>query len=264
MPTVTSKDGSTIAYDRTGDGPPLILVAGSFQDRKAMGAYARPLDAHFTVYAYDRRGRGDSGDNQPYAIQREIDDIAALIDDAGGQAFVFGGSSGAVLSLDAVEHGLNIPKLAIYEPPFAVDDSRPPVPENLVDELATLIAAGQRSEAAAAYLTKGGVLTGDVVAQMAAQPYWQTDVVPVAHTLLYDAIIMSGTLTGGPLPTDRWTHVTQPTLIMNGTASFPWTAAGANALATVLPNATRQTFEGEAHEVSPAALAPALVEFFIS
>jgi pimeloyl-ACP methyl ester carboxylesterase len=264
MPTVTSKDGTIIAYDRTGEGPPLIIVAGSFEDRKAMGAYARPLAEHFTVYAYDRRGRGDSGDNQPYAIEREIEDIAALIDEAGEPAFVFGGSSGAVLSLDAVEHGLDIPKLAVYEPPFSVDDSRPPIPDDFVDELTSLVAAGRPSEVATVYLVKGGVLSEESVAQMAAAPYWETDVVPVAHTLLYDAIIMDGTVSGGPLPTDRWAHVTQPTLIMNGTQSFTWAGAAANALAALLPNATRKTFDGEEHQVSPQTVAPAMVEFFTS
>jgi pimeloyl-ACP methyl ester carboxylesterase len=264
MPTVTSKDGTIIAYDRTGEGPPLIIVAGSFEDRNAMGAYARPLAEHFTVYAYDRRGRGDSGDTQPYAVEREIEDIAALIDEAGGPAFVFGGSSGAVLSLDAVEHGLDIPKLAVYEPPFSVDDTRPPIPADLVDQLTNLIAAGRPGDAAKTYLTKGGVLSEEQVAEMAAAPYWETDVVPVAHTLLYDAIIMDGTLSGGPLPTDRWTHVTQPVLVMNGTRSFAWAGAAANALAALLPDATRTTFEGEEHQVTPETVAPAMIEFFTS
>jgi pimeloyl-ACP methyl ester carboxylesterase len=261
---VTSKDGTVIAYDRTGDGPPLIIVAGAFQDRKAMGAYARPLAEHFSVYAYDRRGRGDSGDTPPYAIEREIEDIAALIDEAGGEAFVFGGSSGAVLALDAAEHGLNIPKMALYEPPFVVDDSRPPVPDDLVDELTKLIEEGRRGEAATVYLTKGAAMPEEAVAQMRAEPYWETDVLPVAHTLLYDAIIMAGTMTGQPLPAQRWAHVTTPTLIINGTKSFVWVDAAADALAKVLPNATRRTFEDEAHDVSPETVAPAIVEFFTS
>ncbi len=264
MSTVTSNDGTIIAYDRTGEGPPLILVAGAFQGRKAMGAYAAPLADHFTVYAYDRRGRGDSGDTPPYAIDREIADIAALIDEAGGKAFVFGGSSGAVLALDAAEHGLNIPKLAVYEPPFVVDDSRPSVPDDLVDELASLLAAGRRSEAATIYLTKGAAMPGEAVAQMESAPYWATDVVPVAHTLLYDAIIMAGTMTGGPLPAQRWANLAAPTLVINGTKSFAWVDAATAALATVLPNATRRTFEDEEHEVSPTTLAPAMIEFFTS
>ena len=135
MAITPSKDGTRIAYDKTGQGPALILVAGAFQDRMAMGAYARPLSEHFTIYNYDRRGRGESGDIQPYAIQREIEDIDALVQEAGGSAYVFGGSSGGVLTLDAAAHGLNITKLAVYEPPFVVDDSREPPPENILDQL---------------------------------------------------------------------------------------------------------------------------------
>jgi len=132
---IFSKDGTNIAYDKTGQGPALIIVAGAFQDRMAMAAYAEPLSKHFTVYNYDRRGRGESGDTQPYAVEREIEDIDALIQEAGGSAFVFGGSSGGVLILDAAAHGSNITKLAIYEPPFVLDDSREPVPANMVDQL---------------------------------------------------------------------------------------------------------------------------------
>src|SRR6266540_5689115 len=135
MALTVSADGTKIAYDKTGQGPALILVAGAFQDRLAMGAYAEPLSKHFTVYNYDRRGRGESGDTQPYAVQREIEDIDALIQEAGGSAFVFGGSSGGVLTLDAAAHGSNITKLAIYEPPFVVDDSRDPIPADMVDQL---------------------------------------------------------------------------------------------------------------------------------
>src|SRR6185295_4616693 len=142
-------------YDKTGQGPALILVAGAFQDRMAMGAYAGPLSQHFTVYNYDRRGRGESGDTQPYAVAREIEDIDALIEEAGGSAFVFGGSSGGVLTLDAVAQGLNITKLAIYEPPFVVDDSRDPVPEDIVDQLKGLINSGRKGDAAEMFMTKG-------------------------------------------------------------------------------------------------------------
>ena len=113
MATTLSKDGTIITYDKTGQGPALILVAGAFQDRMAMGAYAGLLSEHFTVYNYDRRGRGESDDTQPYAVEREIEDIDALIQEAGGSAFVFGGSSGGVLTLDAAAHGLNITKLVV-------------------------------------------------------------------------------------------------------------------------------------------------------
>src|SRR5689334_13273572 len=158
MATTLSKDGTKIAYDKTGQGPALILVAGAFQDRRAMSIYAGPLSEHFTVYNYDRRGRGESGDMPPYAVEREIEDIDALIQAAGGSAFVFGGSSGGVLTLDAAAHGLSITKLAIYEPPFVVDDSREPPPEDIVDQLKDLIASSRRGDAAEIFMTKGSLM----------------------------------------------------------------------------------------------------------
>src|SRR5678816_4271016 len=183
MATTFSKDGTRIVYDKTGQGPALIIVAGAFQDRMAMRSYAGPLSEHFTVYNYDRRGRGESGDTQPYAVQREVEDIDALIQEAGGSAFVFGGSSGGVLTLDAAAHGLNITKLAVYEPPFVVDDSREPPPENIVDQLKDLMASGRRGDAAETFMTKGSLLPADVVTGMRAQPFWSS-VEAVAHTLV--------------------------------------------------------------------------------
>ena len=199
MTATPSRDSTLIAFDKTGQGPALILVAGAFQDRMAMNAYAQPLSEYFTVYHYDRRGRGQSGDTQPYSVEREIEDIDALIQEAGGSAFVFGGSSGGVLTLDAAAHGLNITKLAVYEPPFVVDDSRDPVPEHIVDQLQVLIASGRRGEAAEIFMTKGSLLPADVVAGMRTQPFW-SNVEAVAHTLVYDAMIMEVTMQGNPIP----------------------------------------------------------------
>lgn len=262
MATTTSQDGTTIAYDVIGSGPAVILVAGAFQDRRAMAAYATPLAQRCTVYTYDRRGRGDSGDTRPYAIAREVEDIAALIDAAGGSACVFGGSSGAVLALDAAEAGLDIPKLALYEPPFVVDDSRPPVPDDLVDHLRALIDAGRRGDAAELYLTKGADLGADEVGQMRAAPFWADGVEAVAHTLIYDATIMDGTMTGGPLPARRWADIGVPTLIMSGGRSYPWVEAATEALAKLLPHADVVRFENESHAVLPDTVAPVLLRFF--
>ena len=251
MATVVSKDGTRIAYDKTGQGPALILVAGAFQDRMAMSPYAGPLAEHFTVYNYDRRGRGESGDTQPYAVEREIEDIDALIQEAGGSAFVFGGSSGGVLTLDAVAHGLNITKLAVYEPPFVVDDTREPPPEDIVDQLKDLIASGRRGDAAEVFMTKGSLMPADMVAGMRTQPFWPS-VEAVAHTLVYDAMIMEGTMRGGPLPLDRWKAVTIPTLIIYGGAGPAWSQNAAKALIKLLPNAEEQRLEGQfqlRHEV---------------
>jgi len=258
-----SKDGTKVAYDKTGQGPSLIIVAGAFQDRMAMAAYAEPLSKHFTVYNYDRRGRGESGDNQPYTVEREIEDIDALIQEAGGSAFVFGGSSGGVLTLDAVAHGLNITKLAIYEPPFVVDDSRDPVPENIVDQLKDMIVSGRRGDAAETFMTKGSLMPADTVAGMRTQPFWP-GVETVAHTLVYDATIMEGTMQGAPLPSDRWKAVIIPTLVIYGGVGPAWSRNAAEALIEMLPHAERQTLEAEFHNLSPDVLTQVLEKFFLA
>ena len=263
MGTTFSKDGTKIAYDKTGQGPALILVAGAFQDRMAMSGYAEPLSKHFTVYNYDRRGRGESGDTQPYAVEREIEDIDALIKEAGGSAFVFGGSSGGVLTLDAAAHGSKITKLAIYEPPFVVDDSRDPVPENIVDQLKDMVASGRRGDAAETFMTKGSLMPADMVAGMRTQPFWPS-VEAVAHTLVYDATIMGGTMQGTPLPVDRWVTVTIPTLVIYGGAGPAWSRNAAEALVQLLPHAERQTLEGQFHTLTPDALTPVLEKFFLT
>lgn len=263
MATTLSKDGTKIAYDKTGQGPALILVAGAFQDRMAMSSYAEPLSKQFTVYNYDRRGRGESGDTQPYAIESEIEDIDALIQEAGGSAFVFGGSSGGVLTLDAAAHGLNITKLAVYEPPFVVDDSREPSPENIVDQLKDLIASGRRGDAAEIFMTKGSLMPADMVAGMRTQPFWPS-VEAVAQTLVYDAMIMDGTMRGRPLPMDRWRAVTIPTLVIYGGAGPAWSRNAAEALIELLPHAERQTLEAEFHTLTPEVLTRVLEQFFLA
>lgn len=263
MATTFSKDGTKIVYDKTGQGPALIMVAGAFQGRMAMAAYAEPLSKSFTVYNYDRRGRGDSEDTQPYAIEREIEDINALIQEAGGSAFVFGGSSGGVLTLDAAAHGSNITKLAVYEPPFVVDNSRDPVSDDMVEQLKELIASGRGGNAAALFMTKGSLMPADMVAGMRAQPFW-SEVEAVAHTLVYDATIMDGTMRGTPLPADRWAAVTIPTLVLYGGAGSAWSRNAAEALVELLPNAERQILEGQFHTLTPEVLTPVLEKFFLA
>lgn len=154
METVTSRDGATIAFDRSGEGPPVILVVGAFNDRSTGAPLAAHLAPHFTVFTYDRRGRGDSGDTAPYAVEREIDDLDALITAAGGSACVFGYSSGAVLSLMAARR-LAITKLALYDPPFLVDDGRPRPPADLALQIAELVSSGRRGDAVELFQTKG-------------------------------------------------------------------------------------------------------------
>lgn len=263
MATTFSKDGTKIVYDKTGQGLALIIVAGAFQDRTAMTAYAEPLSKRFTVYNYDRRGRGESGDNQPYAVEREIEDIDALIQEAGGSAFVFGGSSGGVLTMDAAAHGSNITKLAVYEPPFVVDNSRDPVPADIVGQLKEMLAAGRRGDAAETFMTRGSLMSADMVAGMRKQPFWPS-VEAVAHTLVYDAMIMDGTMQGTPLPVDRWANVTIPTLVIYGSAGPSWSRNAAEALIKLLPQAEGQTLQGQFHTLTPDALTPVLEKFFLT
>ena len=263
MNKVLSNDGTQIAYDKTGQGPALILVAGAFQGRMAMAGYAEPLSENFTVYNYDRRGRGDSGDHALYAIEREIEDIDALIAEAGGSAFVFGGSSGGVLTLDAAAHGSNITKLALYEPPFVVDDSREPVAEDMVDQLKELVASGRRGDAAELFMTKGSLMPADMVAGMRTQPFWP-EVEAVASTLVYDAIIMDGTMRGVPLPPARWSSIGIPVLVMYGGGGPVWSQSAAKALLELLPNARQEILEGQFHTLTPEILAPVLERFFLA
>ena len=262
MAITVSKDGTKIAYDKTGNGPALILVAGAFQDRMAMSAYAEPLSQRFTVYNYDRRGRGESDDTPPYAIAREIEDLDAVIQEAGGSACVFGGSSGGVLTLDAVAHGSHITKLAVYEPPFVVDDSRAPVAEDMVDQLKNMIVSGRRGDAAETFMTKGSLMPAEMVAGMRTQPFW-SEVEAVAPTLVYDAMIMNGTMRGTPLPVDRWSSVTIPTLVIYGGDGPAWSRHAAESLVALLPHAEDKALEGQFHTLTPEALTPVLENFFL-
>lgn len=194
-------------------------------------------------------------------MEREIEDIGALIQAAGGSALLFGGSSGAVLALEAAAHGLAITKLALYEPPFVVDDSRQPLPDNFVEQLKKMVAAGRRGDAAEAFMTTGANVPAEEVAEMRRAPYWP-GVEAVAHTLIYDATIMGSTMSGKILPAARWAAVTVPTLVMDGGQSPAWARNAVQALVNILPNAQRRTLPGQVHNVGPEALAPALEAFF--
>jgi pimeloyl-ACP methyl ester carboxylesterase len=260
---VVSKDGTTIAFDRYGDGAPIVLVGGAFQYRAfdpPTVELAKLLSAEFSVLHYDRRGRGDSGDTEPYAAQREIDDLHALITEAGGSAFVFGNSSGGPLALDAAAAGLAIDKLVLYEAPFVVDDSRAPVPSDYLDRLRALLSEGRRGDMVELFMATVIGLPDEMVAGMRQSPMWP-GFEAVAHTLIYDGVVMEGTQTGKPLPAGRWASVSAPTLVLDGGASDAWMHAAADALADALPNARRHTLEGQTHAVEPAVLAPMVREF---
>jgi pimeloyl-ACP methyl ester carboxylesterase len=278
MKTVTSKDGTTIAFDQLGKGPAVILVNGALGTRShAMAnSMADILSKHFTVIDYDRRGRGDSGDTPLYAVQREIEDIEALINEAGGSAFLFGNSSGAILALEAARVLTNkVKKLALFEPPFIIDNSRPPLPVDYVEQLNAAIAAGRPGDAVEIFMTKAMLIPSEFVTMMRNAPMDQTfgdetgakppewaEMEKVAHTLAYDGMIVKDFLAGKPLPPKRWASFTARTLVIVGGNSEPFFHDGAQALVDDMPNAQRRILEGQDHAVSPAALAPVLTEFF--
>ena len=262
---VTSKDGTRIAFDRIGQGPPVVMVAGAFYNRAFGNPWGEAIAPRFTVFNYDRRGRNESGDTQPYAVEREVEDIEAVIREAGSSAYVFGMSSGAVLALEAAAHGLPIKKLALYEPPLLVDDSRTPVPADYLERIHQAVAEGRRGDAVEIFLTEAVQVPSEAVAQMReGDPSW-SGLEAVAHTLAYDGAVMEGLMEGKPFPADRagsWASVSVPTLVMVGGATWPFMHSGADALVSVLKNPQRKTLEGQGHDVKPEVLAPALIEFF--
>jgi pimeloyl-ACP methyl ester carboxylesterase len=263
MQKVISSDGTAIAYDKVGQGPAVILVDGALNRRGASlsGPLAELLAPHFTVYTYDRRGRGDSTDTPPYAVQREIDDLHALMQDAGGSVFVYGISSGAALALEAAAQGFPISKLALYEAPFVVDSSRKPIPQDYVTHMNQLVAADRRGDAVKYFMTKGVGLPSIFVTMMRFMPGW-SNMTAMAHTLPYDTALTADKQQGKPLPAERWTSVTMLTLVMDGGKSPTWMRNGMKALSQALPCATYRTLEGQMHIVKPEAVAPPLTEFF--
>lgn len=258
MNKVTSKDGTAIAFERTGKGPAVVLVGGILGDRSQQAPLATLLAEDFTVFNYDRRGHGASGDTTPYAVEREIEDLEAIINESGGSAFVYGTSGCAVLALEAAAHGLapRMKKLAIWEPPYIVDDSRPRAPRDYQEQLTELLSAGRRGDMVELFFTKAVGLPVEFVAQMRQAPFWAAQE-SLAHTLIYNAMIMGDF----SLPTERIATVNIPILVIDG-GEAPWLSHAAQAVADVLPNAQRRTLKGQPHNVSPEAIAPVLIEFF--
>jgi pimeloyl-ACP methyl ester carboxylesterase len=259
MNKVISNDGTQIAYDKRGQGPAVILVDGALCYRSfgPMTRLSELLAPHFTVYSYDRRGRGESGDTQPYALTREIEDLDALIDEAGGSALVFGTSSGACLALEsALKLGSKIRKLAMYEAPYSSEKGVAQAWKEYRQELAKLLAAGRRGDAAALFMKSVGT-PEEQIAGMRQAPVWAM-FEAVAPTLAYDATTLGDDRS---IPTKRAAKVTLPTLVMNGTA-IPFMIDTAQTLAKAIPHAEHCTLEGQTHDVNLEVLAPVLVEFF--
>lgn len=265
--SVVSKDGTTIAYTQAGSGPVVIIVSPALSPGASGARLAALLAQNFTVFTYDRRGRGQSTDTQPYAVEREVEDIEALIDSAGGSAALFGGSSGAALALEAANRLPDkVRQLAAFEPPFIVDDSRPPVPADFVAKVRELVAGDRRSDAVEYFMVAGVGLPAEVAAKMKEAPMWGA-MEKLAHTLEYDGRVMGDTQRGKPLPTDRWTAVRMPTLVLAGERSDAFLQNSAKALADVLPQAQLKTLAGMDHSamfMAPGQIATVLTEFFQS
>ena len=264
MNTVRSADGTTIAFTKAGQGPPLILVDGALCSRSfgPMPKLAAQLTPHFTVYTYDRRGRGASGDTPPYAADREVDDIEALVTMAGETVFVHGTSSGSALALEAAKRVPAIGKLAVYEPPFIVDGTRSPIPGDYLARLNRLVADGRRGDAVKMFMRFVGT-PAIFTAVMPFTPVWPK-LKAVAPTLPYDITIVQDHQRGTPFLPAEWAAVKVRTLVAAGGKSPAWMANATRALADALPDAQYRTLPGQNHMVKPQAIAPVLTEFFLA
>jgi pimeloyl-ACP methyl ester carboxylesterase len=256
-----SKDGTVISYERSGRGPALILVDGALCSRAfgPMPKLAPLLAEHFTVFMYDRRGRGQSGDTQPYSKEREVEDIAALIREAGGSAFLVGLSSGAALALEAAASGLPVTKVAAYEPPFIAEGTHHVVPDHQ-RQLRALVGEGKRGGAVQYFMRDMVGVPAPAVLVMRLMPWMWRKLEAVAHTLPYDAAVMGDF----KVPTARLRSIAIPTLVMHGSKTDVRLRNAANAAAGAIPGARHTTLAGQTHNVKPAALTPAVVEFFKS
>lgn len=260
MDKVISKDGTPIAYEKLGAGPALILVDGAMCSRKfgPMPKLAPLLAQHFTVFMYDRRGRGDSGDTQPYAKEREIEDLDALIQAAGGSAFVVGLSSGGGLALEAAASGLKIQKLVAYEPPYIANHDPSHAKADHEAQLKQRLAEGQRGQALKYFMRDMVGVPGFAVFMTRLMPGVWKKLEAVAHTLPYDARIM-GDFT---VPTARLASIQVPSLILYGGKTNAKLKHAAETVASTVPRAQRRTLDGQTHNVDPKVLTPAVAEFF--
>ncbi|MGY1782356.1 alpha/beta fold hydrolase [Geodermatophilus sp. SYSU D01036] len=258
--TVRSADGTPVAYEVWGSGPPLVTVCGATCDRALMRPTARALGEHATAVAYDRRGRGDSGDTLPYAVEREVEDLAALVDAVGGRASLYGHSSGAALALRAVAAGLPVDRFVLHDPPFAPDDPA------LRDESRTfaagildLLAAGERDEAVDRWC-RGTGMPGEVVDAVRSTPRW-AELVALAPTLAYEIAVLDSVETGGAVPEDVARRAARPGLVLVGGDSPPFMQEVARRVAELLPAGALRVLPGSGHVVAPEVLAPLVAEF---
>ncbi len=263
MDALSSRDGTTIAYDRQGMGPALILVDGALTVHSSGGKseLARLLGQQLTVYGYDRRGRGESGDTLPYAIDREIDDIEALIDHAGGPAFLYGHSSGGPLAMRAaIRLGSMVSKIAMYEAPYNNDPDAQESWRQYLRQLARALAEDRRGDAVALFMRFAGT-PAEEIDGMRRAPFWP-GMESIAPTLAYDHAEILGELWS--VPAELAARVSVPALVMSGDAGLAFMPEAARALSQAIPLGQLRILEGQTHAVDPAVLAPVLAEFFTS
>ena len=253
METVTSADGTPIAYERSGSGPALVVATGAFCDRMSSAPLAEHLGDRYTVYRFDRRGRGDSGDTPPWSVRREVEDLAAVVAATGEAPLVYGHSSGASLALESAAAGVPMDKLAVYEPPYVPGEGTTP---EMADRLASLCASGEPEEAAALFLRNTG-MPAEQVQQMRAMPHW-TRMVALAPPLAYDVRLSDG----GAVPVERLGAIGCPTLALAGQLSPPWAIDGAAAIAAAVPGGRSQIVAGQHHGIDQAIAAAVLAQFF--
>ena len=253
MAHVISADGTSIAYHRDGTGPAVILIGGGLDDGSENEPLARELAEHFTVYNFARRGRGDSGDSSPYTVQREVDDIAAIIAEAGGSAHVFGASSGGMFALEAAAVGLPVGRVAVYEVPYDTADGALQRAREYRAQLGVALVEGRRADAVGLFMRLAGSSETDIADAMNS-PYWP-GLRDLAYTLAYDAALY------GPPPITRLAMITQPTLVATG-GSNEYFEQAADAVAASLAHAERRVIEGQGHVADPKVLAAVLARFF--
>ena len=259
---VFSPDSTAIAFDRLGDGPPVIVVCGAMCDRALMRPTAEELAKYFTAFNYDRRGRGNSRDTAPYAVQREIEDIGALIAKAGGTASVYGHSSGAGLVLRAAAHGLPIEKIVLHDPPYAPDGDEEArrISRAYGENIKAMLSADRRGDAVELFMTTVG-MPQEMIEGMRHTPRW-AELEAMAPTLAYDSEVMDDIGRDGTIPVDQANRVTVPALVLTGGADYPWMTDVGRRLADAMPNGRHRVLEGQEHVVPPQVLVPVLAEFF--
>jgi len=251
-----SRDGTAIAYESIGEGPAVVLVGGAMTTGDALLPLAAQLAARYTAVPYDRRGRGASGDQAPFAVAREVEDLAALIDAVGGSAALYGHSSGGALVLEAAASGLPVTRVALYEPPFALDEGGAKERAEYTERLTELLAEGRDGDAVELFMALTGA-PPEMIAGARRSPMW-SGMEAIAPTLAYDDAAMGD----GLVPRERLASLSVPLLAIAGGASPEWMHQAARTVADTAPNGTYRLLDGQTHMVDPTALAPLLAEFF--